>query len=88
MTPYHAGTPMERVHLDFMRPLPKTKKSNEYVLMAILPGLLISFGLPLSLEYCGELRACQEKTSAYLSNNSLHQVKTKIIHFPPVLSDF
>jgi hypothetical protein len=33
MTPYHAGAPMERVHLDFMGPLPKTKKGNEYVLM-------------------------------------------------------
>lgn len=28
-----AGAPMERVHLDFMGPLPKTKGGNEYVLM-------------------------------------------------------
>ena len=35
MTPYHAGAPMERVHLDFMGPLPKTKKGNEYVLMKV-----------------------------------------------------
>jgi hypothetical protein len=35
MIPYHAGTPMERVHLDFMGPLPKTRKSNEYVLMMV-----------------------------------------------------
>ena len=35
MTPYHAGAPMERVHLDFMGPLPKTKKGNEYVLMMV-----------------------------------------------------
>jgi hypothetical protein len=26
---------MERVHLDFMGPLPKTRKSNEYVLMMV-----------------------------------------------------
>jgi hypothetical protein len=35
MTPYHAGAPMERVHLDFMGHLPKTKKGNEYVLMMV-----------------------------------------------------
>jgi hypothetical protein len=35
MTPYHAGAPMERMHLDFMGPLPKTKKGNEYVLMMV-----------------------------------------------------
>jgi hypothetical protein len=35
MTPYHAGAPMGRVHLDFMGPLPQTKKGNEYVLMMV-----------------------------------------------------
>ena len=35
MIPYHAGAPMERVHLYFMGPLPKTKRGNEYVLMKV-----------------------------------------------------
>ena len=35
MTPYHAGAPMERVHLDFMGPLPKTKRGNEHILMMV-----------------------------------------------------
>ena len=33
MTNYQAGYPMERVHLDFMGLLPKTKSGNEYILM-------------------------------------------------------
>ena len=35
MTLHHAGYPMERVHIDFLGPLPKTKKSNEHILMMI-----------------------------------------------------
>ena len=35
MTRYHAGAPMERVHLDFMGPLPVTKGNNAYVLMMV-----------------------------------------------------
>jgi len=35
MTLYHAGAQIERVHLDFMGPLPKTKRSNAYVLMMV-----------------------------------------------------
>ena len=35
MTNYHAGSPMERVHLDFMGPLPKTKQGNEHILMMV-----------------------------------------------------
>ena len=35
MTPYHAGAPMERVHLNFMGPLPKTEKCDEYVPMMV-----------------------------------------------------
>ena len=35
MTSYHSGYPMERVHLDFMGPLPKTKKGNEHILMMV-----------------------------------------------------
>lgn len=31
MIKYHAGAPMERVHLDFLGPRPKTPKGNEYV---------------------------------------------------------
>ena len=32
---YQASSPMERVHLDFLGPLPKTAKGNEYVLMMV-----------------------------------------------------
>jgi transposase InsO family protein len=35
MTKYHAGAPLERVHLDFLGPLPKTPRGNEYVLMIV-----------------------------------------------------
>ena len=35
MTEYQAGAPMERVHLDFLGPLPKTKQGNENVLMMV-----------------------------------------------------
>ena len=35
MQEYHAGAPMERVHLDFLGPLPKTPRGNEYVLMMV-----------------------------------------------------
>ena len=35
MAKYHAGAPMERVHLDFLGPLPKTTRGNEYVLMVV-----------------------------------------------------
>ncbi|VDI17251.1 Hypothetical predicted protein [Mytilus galloprovincialis] len=35
MTNYHAGSPMERVHLDFMGPLPKTKNGHENILMIV-----------------------------------------------------
>ena len=35
MTNYHAGAPMERVHIDFMGPLPKTKSGNEHILMMV-----------------------------------------------------
>ena len=35
MTNYQAGAPMERVHLDFLGPLPKTPQGNEYVLMMV-----------------------------------------------------
>ncbi|KAK3105395.1 hypothetical protein FSP39_024200 [Pinctada imbricata] len=34
-TSYHAGSPMERVHLDFLGPLPLTSNSNAYVLMMV-----------------------------------------------------
>ena len=35
MIEYQAGAPMERVHLDFLGSLPKTKYGNEYVLMMV-----------------------------------------------------
>lgn len=35
MKNYHAGAPMERVHLDFIRPLPKTTRGNECILMMV-----------------------------------------------------
>ena len=35
MLEYQAGAPMERVHIDFLGPLPKTAKGNEYVLMMV-----------------------------------------------------
>jgi transposase InsO family protein len=35
MTPYHAGAPMERVHMDFLGPLPKSVRGNEYVLVIV-----------------------------------------------------
>ena len=33
MTEFYAGAPMERVHIDFIGPLPKTPKGNEHCLM-------------------------------------------------------
>ena len=35
LTPYHAGVPMERVHLDFLGPLPTTKDDNSYILVIV-----------------------------------------------------
>lgn len=35
MTEYHAGAPMERVHLDFLGPLPRTPRGNESILMIV-----------------------------------------------------
>ena len=35
MIEFHAGAPLERVHLDFLGPLPKTARGNEYVLMIV-----------------------------------------------------
>ncbi|MCW4335780.1 MAG: RNase H-like domain-containing protein [Candidatus Thiodiazotropha endolucinida] len=35
LTEYQAGAPMERVHLDFLGPLPKTQNGNEYILMMV-----------------------------------------------------
>ena len=35
MKQFHAGAPMERVHLDFLGPLPVTKRNNSYILMMV-----------------------------------------------------
>lgn len=35
MTQFHASVPMERVHLDFLGPLPETKSGNSHVLMMV-----------------------------------------------------
>ena len=35
MINYHAGAPMERVHLDFLGPLPKSAKGNQHILMMV-----------------------------------------------------
>ena len=35
LVPYHAGIPMERVHMDFVGPLPRTKQGNEHILMMV-----------------------------------------------------
>ena len=35
LTLYHAGAPLERVHLDFLGPLPKPERGNEHVLMVV-----------------------------------------------------
>lgn len=35
MMEYQAGAPMERVHVDFLGPLPRTAQGNEYVLMVV-----------------------------------------------------
>ena len=35
MTEYQAGAPMERVHIDFIGPLPKTERGNEHCLMMV-----------------------------------------------------
>ncbi|GFO40430.1 Pol polyprotein [Plakobranchus ocellatus] len=35
LTLYHANCLMERLHLDFLEPLPRTKAGNEYVLMIV-----------------------------------------------------
>ena len=32
---YHAGSPMEKVHIDFLGPLPKTGNGNEYILVMV-----------------------------------------------------
>jgi hypothetical protein len=32
---YQAESPMERVHLDFLGPLPRTEDGNEYILMMV-----------------------------------------------------
>jgi len=37
MVSYHAGAPMERVHLDFIGPLPRTEQGNEHILMMVDP---------------------------------------------------
>lgn len=35
MTAFQAGAPMERVHIDFLGPLPKTARGNEHILMMV-----------------------------------------------------
>jgi transposase InsO family protein len=35
MIQYHAGIPMEKVHLDILGPLPKTPRGNEYILVFV-----------------------------------------------------
>ena len=35
MVLYHAGAPMERVHMDFLGPLPVTEKGNEFVMVMV-----------------------------------------------------
>lgn len=35
MTKFHAGEPMERVHLDFLGPLPTTPRVNSFILMMV-----------------------------------------------------
>ena len=35
MTEYQAGAPMERVHIDFIGPLPKTERGNKHCLMMV-----------------------------------------------------
>ena len=35
MTQFHAGAPMEKIHMDYLGPLPKTAAGNEYVLMVV-----------------------------------------------------
>ena len=35
LTEYQAGAPMERVHIDFLGPLPKTERGNEHCLMLV-----------------------------------------------------
>jgi transposase InsO family protein len=32
---YHAGVPLERIHMDILGPLPETKNGNKYILMII-----------------------------------------------------
>ena len=38
MKDYQAGAPMERVHIDFLGPLPKTPRGNEHILMMVEMG--------------------------------------------------
>ncbi len=35
LTSFQAGLPMERVHLDFLGPLPRSTRGNEYILMMV-----------------------------------------------------
>lgn len=32
---FHAGTPMERIHMDFLGPLKESKRENKYILVVI-----------------------------------------------------
>ena len=32
---YHEGSPLERIHIDILGPLPVTKRGNKYILMII-----------------------------------------------------
>ena len=35
LTQFRAGAPLERVHIDFLGPLPKTERGNEHILMIV-----------------------------------------------------
>lgn len=52
MPEFHTGAPLERVDLDFLSPLPKTSRRNEYVLMIVdqFTKWVDCFPLPLQIK--------------------------------------
>ena len=57
---YHAGSPMERMHLDFLGPLPKTIRGNEYILMMVDKFTKCVEGVPLPSQTAEETARAAE----------------------------
>ena len=58
---YHAGIPMERVHIDILGPFTPSDKGNQYVLMLVDQFTYVAGVLPTSLSECrGNCKVCGE----------------------------